>query len=106
LPTRSSACSTQGEFDVCTLFYSEFKSVISQVPTAQQLIPASSSAADGEANASAIYDYEPSAEEILEDLLPQYSIKVQISGRCLRMLQVRWARKCPQWTTQPAMLAR
>jgi F-type H+-transporting ATPase subunit gamma len=29
-----------GEFDVCTLFYSEFKSVISQVPTAQQLIPA------------------------------------------------------------------
>jgi F-type H+-transporting ATPase subunit gamma len=35
----------QGEFDVCTLFYSEFKSVISQVPTAQQLIPASSSAA-------------------------------------------------------------
>jgi F-type H+-transporting ATPase subunit gamma len=67
----------QGEFDVCTLFYSEFKSVISQVPTAQQLIPASSSAADGEANASAIYDYEPSAEEILEDLLPR-SIKVQI----------------------------
>jgi F-type H+-transporting ATPase subunit gamma len=53
----------QGEFDVCTLFYSEFKSVISQVPTAQQLIPASSSAADGEANASAIYDYEPSAED-------------------------------------------
>jgi F-type H+-transporting ATPase subunit gamma len=30
-----------GEFDVCTLFYSEFKSVISQIPTAQQLIPAS-----------------------------------------------------------------
>jgi F-type H+-transporting ATPase subunit gamma len=67
----------QGEFDVCTLFYSEFKSVISQVPVGQQLIPASSSAADGEANASAIYDYEPSAEEILEDLLPR-SIKVQI----------------------------
>ncbi|PHR18491.1 MAG: F0F1 ATP synthase subunit gamma [Hoeflea sp.] len=67
----------QGGFDVCTLFYSEFKSVISQVPTAQQLIPASTGAAADDASASAIYDYEPSAEEILEDLLPR-SIKVQI----------------------------
>lgn len=67
----------QGGFDVCTLFYSEFKSVISQVPTAQQLIPASSGTTDADASASAIYDYEPSAEEILEDLLPR-SIKVQI----------------------------
>ncbi|WP_394691567.1 F0F1 ATP synthase subunit gamma [Hoeflea sp.] len=67
----------QGGFDVCTLFYSEFKSVISQVPTAQQLIPASTGTADDDSNASAIYDYEPSAEEILEDLLPR-SIKVQI----------------------------
>ena len=65
----------QGGFDICTLFYSEFKSVISQVPTAQQLIPASAGNAD--ASASAIYDYEPGAEEILEDLLPR-SIKVQI----------------------------
>ena len=67
----------EGGFDVCTLFYSEFKSVISQVPTAQQLIPASAGSADADASASAIYDYEPSAEEILEDLLPR-SIKVQI----------------------------
>jgi F-type H+-transporting ATPase subunit gamma len=67
----------KGGFDVCTLFYSEFKSVISQVPTAQQLIPASAGPADADASASAIYDYEPSAEEILEDLLPR-SIKVQI----------------------------
>jgi len=67
----------QGGFDVCTLFYSEFKSVISQVPTAQQLIPASAGTVDADASASAIYDYEPSAEEILEDLLPR-SIKVQI----------------------------
>ncbi len=67
----------QGAFDVCTLFYSEFKSVISQVPTAQQLIPASTAVADTDASASSIYDYEPSAEEILEDLLPR-SIKVQI----------------------------
>ncbi|MEP3437607.1 MAG: F0F1 ATP synthase subunit gamma [Hoeflea sp.] len=67
----------EGGFDVCTLFYSEFKSVISQVPTAQQLIPASAGVADADASASAIYDYEPGAGEILEDLLPR-SIKVQI----------------------------
>ncbi|MDP2120233.1 MAG: F0F1 ATP synthase subunit gamma [Hoeflea sp.] len=66
-----------GAFDVCTLFYSEFKSVISQVPTGQQLIPALATSAGVDASASAIYDYEPSAEEILEDLLPR-SIKVQI----------------------------
>ncbi|MEX0954691.1 MAG: F0F1 ATP synthase subunit gamma [Rhizobiaceae bacterium] len=64
-----------GQFDVCTLFYSKFKSVISQIPTAQSLIPA----ATGEAEESdgAIYDYEPSAEEILGDLVPR-NIAVQI----------------------------
>ena len=67
----------EGGFDVCTLFYSEFKSVISQVPTAQQLIPATAGSAEADRSASAIYDYEPGAEEILEDLLPR-SIKVQI----------------------------
>ena len=46
-PRRSSRCSTQGEFDVCTLFYSEFKSVISQIPTALQLIPAAAPAVGG-----------------------------------------------------------
>ena len=64
-----------GQFDVCTLFYSKFRSVISQIPTAQPLIPA----ATGEAGESdgAIYDYEPSAEEILGDLVPR-NIAVQI----------------------------
>jgi F-type H+-transporting ATPase subunit gamma len=67
-----------GEFDVCTLFYSEFKSVISQIPTAQQLIPASAgeAAAEGE-GASAIYEYEPEAGAILSDLIPR-NISVQI----------------------------
>jgi F-type H+-transporting ATPase subunit gamma len=67
-----------GEFDVCTLFYSEFKSVISQIPTAQQLIPASAGevAAEGE-GASAIYEYEPEAGAILSDLIPR-NISVQI----------------------------
>jgi len=67
----------KGGFDVCTLYYSEFKSVISQIPTGQQLIPATSGADTADTSASAIYDYEPGATEILEDLLPR-SIKVQI----------------------------
>ncbi|MDN2583742.1 F0F1 ATP synthase subunit gamma [Aquibium sp. ELW1220] len=67
-----------GEFDVCTLFYSEFKSVISQVPTAQQIIPASAPAAPAaDASASSIYEYEPDAGQILSDLIPR-NISVQI----------------------------
>lgn len=68
-----------GEFDVCTLFYSEFQSVISQIPTAQQIIPANIGS-NGEENdqASAIsYEYEPDEEEILKDLLPR-NVSVQI----------------------------
>ncbi|SMX31643.1 F0F1 ATP synthase subunit gamma [Actibacterium lipolyticum] len=57
-----------GEFDVATIFYNEFKSVISQIPTAQQIIPASFEATDAE---STLYDYEPSEEAILADLLPR-----------------------------------
>jgi F-type H+-transporting ATPase subunit gamma len=57
-----------GEFDVATLFYNRFQSVISQVPTAQQVIPAAFEAGEG---TSALYDYEPSEEGILADLLPR-----------------------------------
>ncbi len=69
----------EGAFDVCTLFYSEFKSVISQIPTAQQLIPASPAGEsdDADQNASAVYDYEPDAGSILNDLIPR-NIAVQI----------------------------
>ena len=70
----------QGEFDVCTLFYSEFKSVISQIPTAQQLIPASAPAGDeaaAPATHGAIYEYEPGPSEILNDLIPR-NLTVQI----------------------------
>jgi len=56
-----------GEFDVATLFFNRFQSVISQVPTAQQIIPAQFDAAA----VSALYDYEPSEEAILSDLLPR-----------------------------------
>ena len=56
-----------GEFDVATLYFSAFKSVISQTPTAQQIIPV---VAPDEAS-PASYDYEPSEEGILNDLLPR-----------------------------------
>ncbi|EGP09642.1 F0F1 ATP synthase subunit gamma [Afipia clevelandensis] len=66
-----------GDFDVCTLFYSRFKSVISQVPTAQQIIPLVIEAKDDKAGASAVYDYEPAEDEILSSLLPR-NLAVQI----------------------------
>jgi len=58
-----------GDFDVATIFYAQFQSVISQTPTAQQIIPASFDAE--EAGSSTLYDYEPSEEAILADLLPR-----------------------------------
>ena len=87
----------EGAFDVCTLFFSRFKSVIAQIPTAQQIIPPvfsqpnpSPLAGDGTgggparrseqgmgAVGGAVYDYEPDEEEILEQLLPR-NIAVQI----------------------------
>ncbi|MEZ5911808.1 MAG: F0F1 ATP synthase subunit gamma [Paracoccaceae bacterium] len=57
-----------GEFDVATIFYNRFESVINQVPTAQQIIPAVFE--DG-AGTGGLYDYEPSEEGILADLLPR-----------------------------------
>ena len=61
------------EFDVCTIFYSEFVNVVSQVPTAQQIIPATFEAAEdgAEADGGVQYDYEPDEETILADLLPR-----------------------------------
>jgi F-type H+-transporting ATPase subunit gamma len=63
-----------GEFDVATLFYSKFRSVILQIPTAQPLIPAQFDA--GEA-ATAAYEYEPGQDEILATLAPR-NISVQV----------------------------
>ena len=57
-----------GEFDVCTLFYARFKSVISQIPTAQQLIPAELGARE---ETGPVYYYEPDEGEILTQLLPR-----------------------------------
>ncbi|MER9047095.1 F0F1 ATP synthase subunit gamma [Mesorhizobium sp. M0923] len=69
----------EGGFDICTLFYSQFKSVISQIPTAQQIIPAGvvSDAAEAKDGGSAVYEYEPEPGEILSDLIPR-NISVQV----------------------------
>ncbi|WP_347266443.1 F0F1 ATP synthase subunit gamma [Paracoccus sp. (in: a-proteobacteria)] len=69
-----------GEFDVATLFYNRFESVISQVPTARQIIPAV--VEEGEAAASALYDYEPEESAILNDLLPR-SVATQVFAALL-----------------------
>ena len=63
-----------GEFDVCTLFFSRFKSVIAQIPTAQQIIPLEVTEAAGNGTA---YEYEPEEDEILTRLLPR-NLAVQI----------------------------
>jgi len=69
------------EFDVCTLFFSRFRSVIAQVPTAQQIIPpvfdARSLSSPASGGGSAAYEFEPEAEDILHDLLPR-NVAVQI----------------------------
>ena len=65
-----------GEFDVCTLFYSQFKSVIAQIPTAQQVIPLVVEGNSGN-GAAASYEYEPEEDEILTRLLPR-NVAVQI----------------------------
>ena len=73
----------EGQFDVATLFFAEFKSVISQVPTAKQLVPAVVEGGSAPINLNgAVYDYEPSEEEILETLLPR-NITVQILAALL-----------------------
>jgi F-type H+-transporting ATPase subunit gamma len=66
----------QGAFDVCTLFFSRFKSVIAQIPTAHQIIPP---VFEGDAgnNNGVVYEYEPDEDEILVELLPR-NISVQI----------------------------
>ncbi|QDI76567.1 F0F1 ATP synthase subunit gamma [Leisingera aquaemixtae] len=60
-----------GEFDVATIFFSEFVNVVTQIPTAQQIIPASYEGGEAQDGASAVYDYEPGEERILADLLPR-----------------------------------
>jgi len=73
----------EGRADVVTLFYSHFHSVISQVPTSKRLIPAEVDIEHAEeAGHGAVYEYEPSEEEILEVLLPR-NLNVQLLASLL-----------------------
>ena len=60
-----------GEFDVATIFFSRFENVVSQIPTAQQIVPFDVPEAEDADGAEALYDYEPGEEAILADLLPR-----------------------------------
>lgn len=70
---------TRNEFDICTLFYNQFKSVISQIPQAQQLVPVSIEQKSNEQSLvnNSEYEYEPDENDILENLLPK-NIATQI----------------------------
>jgi F-type H+-transporting ATPase subunit gamma len=70
---------TRSEFDICTLFYNQFKSVISQIPQAQQLIPVSIEQKSNQQTSvnNSEYEYEPDENDILENLLPK-NIATQI----------------------------
>jgi F-type H+-transporting ATPase subunit gamma len=65
------------EFDICTLFYSRFRSVIAQIPTAQQIIPPVFDTKTADALGGAVYEFEPDAEDILHELLPR-NVAVQV----------------------------
>ena len=71
-----------GEFDVCTLFYSRFKSVIQQFPTALQIVPAIIPEKPANIVTTAAYEYEPDEVEILSSLLPR-NISMQVFSALL-----------------------
>jgi len=64
-----------GEFDICTIFYNQFKNVITQLPQAQQIIPLNNK--EEENNSGGSYEFEPDEDEILSNLLPK-NISTQI----------------------------
>ncbi|MCC8953464.1 F0F1 ATP synthase subunit gamma [Bradyrhizobium sp. Pear77] len=66
-----------GEFDVCTLFYSRFQSVIAQIPTAQQIIPLEVATPAASVAPATSYEYEPEEDQILGSLLPR-NLAVQV----------------------------
>ena len=64
------------EFDVCTIFYNQFKNVITQIPQAQQIIPLNTEATEEDKSEDS-YEFEPDEDEILSNLLPK-NISTQI----------------------------
>ncbi|MFA3918963.1 F0F1 ATP synthase subunit gamma [Ruegeria hyattellae] len=68
-----------GEFDVATIFFAKFQNVVTQIPTVQQIIPAAFDEVEGD-DSGTLYDYEPSEEAILADLLPKGVATAIFSG--------------------------
>jgi F-type H+-transporting ATPase subunit gamma len=72
-----------GEFDVCSIIYNRFKSVVAQIPTQRQLIPFTLPVTeDKDTGVHAVYEFEPSEDEILAELLPR-NFAIQIYGALL-----------------------
>ncbi len=67
----------EDQFDKCILFYNNFKNVITQIPQAQQIIPAKNDSAIDQEESQVMYEFEPEEDEILEDLLPK-NISTQV----------------------------
>ncbi len=67
----------QSQFDKCILFYNNFKNVITQIPQAQQIIPAENNSSENKEENLTSYEFEPDEDEILEDLLPK-NISTQV----------------------------
>ena len=80
------------EFDKCILFYNNFKNVITQIPQAQQIIPADSCPAENTDDIIFSYEFEPEEDEILEELLPK-NISTQILKLFSKMQQANKARE-------------
>ena len=67
----------ESQFDVCKIFYNQFKNVMTQIPQAQQIIPIENKKIEKEINSENFYEFEPEENEILNDLLPR-NISTQI----------------------------
>ena len=67
----------ENQFDKCILFYNNFKNVITQIPQAQQIIPAENSSSKDKEENPISYEFEPEEDEILDDLLPK-NISTQV----------------------------
>jgi F-type H+-transporting ATPase subunit gamma len=91
------------EFDVAKLFFARFENVVSQHPTIQQVIPAQFETADDAE--STLYDYEPSEEEILADLLPR-AVATAIFSALLENAASEQGARMSAWTMRLAMLAK
>ncbi len=93
------------EFDVCTLFYSRFRSVIAQIPTAQQIIPPVFDTKAADALGGAVYEFEPDAEDILARASAAQPRGADFPGACWKMPPRSTARRCRRWTMRRAMPA-